>query len=333
MEGTRAPELVGEAGDWINCEPLMLRNLSGKIVLIDFWDYTCVNCLRTLSYVKEWHERYRNWDLVVIGVHTPEFEFAGMRANVRAAVERLGIKYPVLLDNSYTNWNNYANRYWPRKYLVDTDRRIVHDRIGEGGYGETEAAIQQSIRRIHADALLPPVMQPVRPEDAPGAICYPTTPETYAGFRRGTLGNPEGYKPNVAFAYSEPGKHVDGAIYLRGTWRATPEALVHARETSTPEDYLALRYHALEVNAVMRPERNAEPDVFVMQDGKPMLMEDRGEDIRYTSDGHAYVHVDEPRMYRLVRNTRFGQHELRLSSTSDALAIYVFTFGSCEEPS
>lgn len=333
MEGTRAPELAGDTKDWINTEPLLLRNLSGKVILIDFWDYTCVNCLRTLPYIKEWYERYKNWDFLVIGVHTPEFEFAKSRQNVEAAVKRFDIKYPVLLDSDFTNWTNYANRYWPRHYLVGAQRRIVHDHIGEGGYGETEAAIQREIHRVHPEAMLPGVLEAIRPEDAAGAVCYPMTPETYAGFRRGQLGNLEGYQPNIAHTYSDQGKHADGVVYLRGTWKATPEALIHARVTSMPEDHIALRYHALEVNAVIRPEHGSQPfDVFIVQDGKPLQSEDRGEDVKFTEDGQSYITVDQPRMYRIIRNARFGSHELRLSPTSDAFALYAFTFGSCTEP-
>lgn len=332
MEGVRAPELVGDERDWLNSPAIRLRDLRDKVVLLDFWDYTCVNCLRTLPYVKAWHERYSDLGLVVIGVHTPEFEFAKSRRNVSAAVRDLGIAYPVLLDSNYANWENFANRYWPRKFLVDPDRRIVHDRIGEGAYGETEAAIQRQIHRLAPGATMPEPVAPVRPEDVPGTICYPTTPETYAGFRRGTIGNPEGYAPYAAFAYSDPGKRQDGVIYLRGTWRATPEGLIHARETTEPEDYLALRYHALEVNAVIKPERDVEVDVLVLQDGKPLRKEDAGKDIRLTEDGEAYVRVTEPRMYHLVRNERFGSHEIRLHTASDAFGLYAFTFGSCEEP-
>ena len=333
MEGTRAPELVGEAKDWINSEPLMLRNMQGLVVLVDIWDYTCVNCLRSLPYIKEWHARYADWGLVVVGIHAPEFEFGRSRQNVKTAVERFDIKYPVLLDSNMTNWNNFANRYWPRKYLIDTDRRIVHDRIGEGGYGEIEAAIQRLIHRLHPEALLPEVMEPIRPQDETGAACYPITQETYTGYRRGTLGNPEGYQPNVAYDYTDPGRRADGVIYMRGKWKATPDALIHARETHEPEDYIALQYHALEVNAVIKPEHDAPFDVFVAQDNKPLDMEDEGEDVASTRDGLAYVHVDQPRLYHIVRNARFGSHELRLSSTSDAFGIYAFTFGSCREPS
>ena len=334
MESTRAPELVGDLRDWINSEPLLLKDLGGKIVLIDIWDYTCINCLRTLPYIKQWYERYRNWGLVIIGVHTPEFEFAHSRENVEAAVKRLSIKYPVLLDNHRINWDNYANRYWPRKYLVDIDdgRKIVHDRIGEGGYAETEAAIQALIRRKYPQADLPEIMEPLRPEDREGSVCYPTTPETYCGYRRGVLGNGEGYQADTIHTYTDPGKRIDGVLYLQGTWLANPEALIHMRMTQNPEDYLALRYHALEVNAVIRPEHETEFDVFILQDGKPVPIDDRGEDIQYTGNEQSYIHVNEPRMYRIIRNAGFGVHEIRLISTSDAFGIYAFTFGSCEEP-
>lgn len=330
MEGVRAPEISGEEGDWINSPPLRLKNLIGQVVLVDFWDYTCVNCIRTLPYIKEWYERYKNWDFTIIGIHTPEFEFAKLRQNVEDAVRRFDIKYPVLLDSNRVNWDNFTNRYWPRHLLIDTQRRIVHDHIGEGGYGETEGAIQREIRRVHPEAVLPERLEPLRPEDAYGAVCYPMTPETYAGFDRGQLGNLEGYQPNVAHTYSDPGRHIDGVIYLRGTWKAMPEALIHVRETPDYEDYLVLRYHAIEVNAVIKPEHGASPfDVYIQQNDRPLTREDAGEDVKFLDNGEAYIRVDTPRMYNLVRNRIFDSYELKLSTSSDAFGIYAFTFGSC----
>jgi thiol-disulfide isomerase/thioredoxin len=332
MEGTRAPELEAREEDWINTPPLLLRNVAGKIILMDMWNATSLHCLRTLPYLVEWHRRYGDWGLVIIGVHTPEYEFSRSREYVRAAVSRLEIPYPVLVDGDRVNWDNYSTRYRPRKYLIDTDRKIVHDHIGEGGYAEIESAIRRLLYKAHPDAALPEPMQPVRPEDEPGAICYPVTPEVHGGFDRGELGSPEGWRPNVVHTYTDPGKRRDGVLYLRGVWRATPEAVVHGRETRDPEDYVAVNYHAAEVSVVMGPERDAAFDVFVLQDGKPLQAEDRGDDISYAPDGEAYVRVDTPRLYHLVRNVKFGSHEIKLSSTSDQFAVYSFAFGSCKEP-
>lgn len=333
LEGLRAPDLVGGPEDWINSEPLQFSDFPGKAILLDIFDYTCVNCLRTIPYVKEWHERYKNFGLVVIGIHAPEFDFASSRGNVERAVKQLEIAYPVVMDNDYINWSNYANRFWPRKILIDETRRIVHDRIGEGGYGEFESVIQQVVHRLNPGAPMPPLMEPIRPEDREGARCYKATPETYAGYRRGSLGNAEGYHLGKTVNYTDPGEHEDGKIYLRGTWSATNEALIHARRTELPEDYLALQFHAAGLNAVIRPEREgAEFDVFVTLDDEPLPPDRAGDDIRYNHEGFAYIHVDFPRMYSIMDSDKFEPHEIRLATTSDAFGIYAFTFGSCEKP-
>jgi len=324
----RAPEFVGGAPDWINTTPLTLRSLRGRPVLVDFWEYTCVNCLRTLPYIAEWNRRYAGLGLVIVGIHTPEFGFSADRANVEAAVKRLGIRYPVLLDNQRKNWSAYANSFWPHHYLIDAAGRIVYDHIGEGGYGETEQAVQGVLREINPSAKLPPLMAPVRPEDAPGAVCYPVTPELYAGYERGGLGSPEGYTRDTPAMYTDlPSGREDGLLYAHGLWRAEREAMVHARISA--DDYLAIRYHALGVNAVMRSTDGRPLRVYLRQDQAPLSREDAGDDVRFDGEGRAYVTVDAPRMYSLVKNRKFGYRVLQLSSVSDTLALYAFTFTSC----
>jgi thiol-disulfide isomerase/thioredoxin len=331
LEGVRAPELIwNDANDWINSSPIYLKELRGQPVLIDFWDYTCVNCIRTLPYVKAWHDRYSPLGLVIIGIHTPEFKFAANRENVESAVREFDIKYPVLLDNEFQNWQAFANRYWPRKYLIDPGGYIVYDHAGEGDYGLTEQFLQDQIKCTHPDAALPEIIEPVRPTDKPGAVCYPVTPEIYAGFYRGVLGNSVGYQPEKTIPFIDPGDHKDGVIYAHGQWFNGAEFLRHARKTDRPDDYIAVRYHALEANAVIRPAHGKSFDVYVMQDDKPLAPEDKGENIQYR-DGKSFFTVDEPRMYRIIRNREFGSHELKLSSISDSFEIYAFTFGSCEE--
>ena len=146
MSGTlpfagKAPELA--AGSWINSQPLSIADLKGKVVMVDFWTYSCINCIRTLPHMNAWQEKYADKGLIIIGIHTPEFEFEKNYANVKFAVEKYGIKYPVVQDNDYKTWRAYGNSYWPRKYLIDKEGNIRYDHIGEGGYEETEKVIQQ----------------------------------------------------------------------------------------------------------------------------------------------------------------------------------------------
>ena len=195
----RLPPLA--EGEWLNGRPLTSSQLRGQVVLIDFWDYTCINCLRTLPYLKMWHQRYAELGLTIIGIHTPEFGFAQFRPHLAAAVAEYDIPYPILLDNQEKNWSQFAVRAWPTKFLVDTDGYIRLKRQGEGHYQETERAIQTLLRLRQPGVSLPDLLPPLRAEDASGAVCYRPTPELYAGFQGGglfggALGNPEGCMPN-----------------------------------------------------------------------------------------------------------------------------------------
>ena len=329
---THAPELIGGEADWINSPPLNIKNIRGKVVLVDFWDYTCVNCIRTLPYVNEWHKRYAKDGLVIIGVHTPEFEFAKNRANVLEAVKHLGVAYPVLVDSLYKNWDAYANHYWPAKYLIDKDGLIVYEHFGEGNYGDTEARIQQLLKKANPHFVAPPLMGTVRGSDKPGAVCYPTTHEIYAGYSRGELGNSGGLKADQSANYVDSGNHREGILYASGQYLARSENILHSRQTVEPEDYIALKYRAKEVNAVIKSEKGATFRVYLTQDGKPIGKEDKGEDVLYDEQGRSYIQVTAPRMYNLVINNKYGDHDLHLSSPSDSFALYSFTFSSCEVP-
>ena len=323
----RAPEFP-KGVTWLNSLPQTLKQLRGKVVLVDFWEYTCVNCIRTLPYVKEWDRRYRDKGLVIIGVHTPEFAFAKQVNNVRKAVADFALTYPIAVDSGYKIWNAYNNRYWPAKYLIDKNGVIRYSHFGEGNYGNTEAQIQALLKEINPRVALPAVLEALRPEDNDGAVCYPVTPELYAGSLRGELGSrPTGSGGTL---YEAPGEHEDGMIYPHGAWVQGPESLVHTRQTAAPQDYIALKYHALGANVVLKPERGKPIRLEVEQDGKPVARADRGEDIRYDSAGRSYVLVDQPRMYRLAKNAKFGTRELKLLATDEGLGLYSFTFTSCE---
>ncbi len=322
------PDFKGATG-WLNSPPLAMKDLRGRVVLVDFWEYTCVNCLRTLPYVKSWHDKYKDKGLVIVGVHTPEFEFGKSEANVREAAQQLGISYPIALDSDYAIWSAYANSYWPRKYLIDAQGKIRYDHAGEGGYEEFEGHIQELLKEADPRVSLPPVDK-VGDGIPVGAVCYQTTSETYCGYERGTLANPEGYKPGQTVAYRDPGNHQDGKLYAQGRWYNDGESLRHLEALASPDAYLGLRYHAVEVNLVMKPEKSVPAKVHVSLDGQPVPGEYRGKDIRKDSSGMTFVEVIEPRMYNLI-NGKMGTHELRLSTASDGVGLYAFTFGGCEE--
>lgn len=317
---------------WLNSPPLTVAGLKGKVFLVDFWEYTCVNCIRTLPYLKAWHERYNGKGLVIVGVHTPEFDFTKDLEAVRKGAKGFDLKYPIVNDADYKIWNSYGNRYWPAKFLFDSQGRLRYYHFGEGGYGDTEQAIQKLLREVNADVSLPTVMEPIRGEDKPGAVCYPVTPELYGGYLRGVIGNADGFRKEEAATYKDPGKYEDGSLYLEGVWHAGPEGLRHARAISEASDYVALRYHALEVNCVLKPEGGKPIRVVVTQDGKPVPAADRGADLRAAPSGETYLQVEEPKMYAIIKNAKFGAYDLKLACAEPGLGLYAFTFVSCTSP-
>jgi thiol-disulfide isomerase/thioredoxin len=314
-----APALEG--GEWLQHGPVNLGELRGKaVVLVDFWDYTCVNCIRTLPYVVEWHRRYANLGLVIVGVHAPEFSFARDHANVTAAIKKFGIEYPVVLDNDYAIWRAYSNRFWPAKYLIDSQGRIRYYHFGEGSYGETEQQIQRLLGEIDSSLSLPPPMEPVRGSDLPGAFCYRVTPELYLGYTRGQFGNPGGPVQDRPHDYEDPGRHVEGAAYLSGRWTVGPEYA----QADSAEAAISLRYTAKDVNLVLAPPNGAvaRVELELGPDQRP------GEDAR-VEGGTVLISVDRPRMYNLVANDSVLAGELQLRAKDPGLRTFAFTFVSC----
>jgi thiol-disulfide isomerase/thioredoxin len=314
-----APALDG--GEWIQHGPVNLKELRGQaVVLVDFWDYTCVNCIRTLPYVVEWHERYAKQGLVVVGVHAPEFSFARDHANVIAAVKQFGLDYPIVLDNSYAIWRAYSNRYWPAKYLVDSQGRLRYHHFGEGLYQESETQIQKLLRELNPTLELPPPVDLVRDSDRPGAVCYRVTPELYLGYARGQFGNPTGVIHDKAADYADPSRHAEGATYLSGSWTVGSES---ARAESMGAA-MSLRYTSMDVNLVLTPPAGSSARVeVVLGDGQRP-----GEDVKI-ENGRAFVTIDRARMYNLVANESVVPGNLELKALDAGFSAYAFTFISC----
>ncbi len=326
----RAPE-IGRV--WLNSPPLSFRQLRGRVVLVDFWDYTCVNCIRTLPYVQAWHEKYRDKGLTVIGVHTPEFTFAQYESNVERGIREFGLTYPIVIDSNREIWKAFANRYWPTKYLLDKDGYLRYGHFGEGGYIECEQTIQELIRETDSGATLdlPEIMQPLREEDHPGAVCYRPTGELYLGHQRGRIGNEGGFKEDQVAEYEFSQDMKENLFYAGGRWASTAEYFEAAGDA--PHS-LRLRYEASGVNLVMAAPRGTQAEVHLLQDGKPLASEQAGKDVRFrnaTGKTESYVVVDSPRMYFLLRNPEFGEHELELDC-SQGIAAFAFTFTGCVDP-
>ncbi len=205
---------------------LKMKDLRDKVVLIDFWTYSCVNCQRTLPHLKGWQAKYAPLGLLIVGVHTPEFEFEKNVGNVERAIKEFEIEYPVVMDNDYQIWSLYSNNVWPRKFLMDKNGQIIYDHAGEGNYKETEEAIQKALLEVNLKLKFAEAAQ----EEGAGGVCYPTTRETYLGAMRGRSGK---------------------LWNFHGVWKVHPEFIEHERKTENFEDYIEINFEAAEVNLVM----------------------------------------------------------------------------------
>ena len=333
-----APELVGITG-WINTEPFTMEDLRGKVVLVDFWTYTCVNCIRTFPFLRDWHEKYADLGLVIVGVHAPEFEFEKVYENVEQASVEHDLGWPIAQDNDFRTWRAYSNRAWPTKYLVDRNGLVRYAHVGEGAYGETEAKIRELLWETGVCTSHITEGTVKRPNYDPQAGSGTQTRELYAGRYRNLgadlpyIANPEYYEipANTPTNYTDPGGHKNHRLYLHGLWHNGAESVTHARETENLEDYIAINFLGTTVNTVLDFDGGDPFKVYVTLAGHPITPEFSGADIEWEDDGTAYFMVDEPRMYRVVELPSFGGTELRLSSNSDRFSLFTFTFGSYVE--
>ncbi len=314
VEG-RAPEFVG-IERWLNGGPLTIAGLAGKVVLVDFWTYSCVNCVRTLPYVRAWHETYGDKGLVVVGVHTPEFEFEKDAANVHAALKKYGIAYPVAMDNAYATWNAYSNHYWPAHYFVDAKGDVRYHHFGEGNYGHSEEVIKSLLAEA-GTTTTGGVSGTVG-----DAIDFKKigSPETYLGFDRlEYLGSPETVRPGVVTRFTAPKAASLNVFYFVGAWEVAIDGAT-AREADAKIIY---RVRASKVHFVM-DGAGKERRVRVSLDGKPLGEASRGADVGADS----VVTVKEGRMYDLVDGRGdYGEKLLELTFLEPGVKCYAFTFG------
>jgi cytochrome c biogenesis protein CcdA/thiol-disulfide isomerase/thioredoxin len=307
----QAPEFVGNQR-WFNTpgdRPLTLRDLHGRVVLVDFWTYSCINCIRTLPYLKAWDERYRKDGLTIVGVHTPEFPFEREASNVEAAIEENGIRYPVAQDNEQATWNAYGNQYWPAEYFIDAAGRVRYVHFGEGEYGEKENVIRE---------LLAEAGRKVKGKEtsvhavAPSATV--TTPETYLGAARAERFTNPVLSPGT-HSFRAPASLPANEFAFHGRWRIALDSATAAGGSS-----LDLNFGARRVYLVLGSP-GADRKVRVSLDGQPISAAEAGSDVH----GGA-VTVSGQRLYNLVDLPRVGHHVLRLEPEAGVMG-YAFTFG------
>ena len=339
-----APELTGLNG-WLNGEETTIaRELAkGNIVLIDFWTYTCINCVRTLPFLTAWDDKYREHGLIILGVHTPEFEFEKIPANILGAIAEYNIQYDVPIDNDYRTWRAFRNRYWPAKYLIGpTDdgspMGVRYYHFGEGDYDETEHQIRAALEAVGRDLSDVPFGVDVTTPERQN-VGVRQTRELYAGWSRnagsgGPYAGQEEYFLNgrhVPYDYTDipTDQREHNRWYLQGLWTTEQQAIVHARETSNLEDYIALLVRGRTTNVVLTVAEDGRPyDVYVQIDDRWVNPLEAGAHIQYDEAGRSFIRVTENDLYRLLYLPEWSEHELKLSSNSDQFRIFAFTFGS-----
>jgi thiol-disulfide isomerase/thioredoxin len=315
----RAKEISSPDG-FINVDDINITDLIGsQVILVDFWTYSCINCQRTLPYLNAWHEKYGDKGLTIIGMHTPEFEFEEDYGNVSRAVEKFGVKYPVVLDNDFSTWTAYRNQYWPRKYLIDIDGFIVYDHIGEGAYEETERKIQELLneRMItlgEEGDIASEIANPKEDRCSPSG--KPQTPEIYFGaWRNNYFGNGERLKEG-AQSLSIPNEIGQHFFYLDGDWTIDDKHAINSQSGAR----IVINYQAECVFMVAGSDKPVK--MFVLRDGKP-IGNAAGSDVK---DGS--VTVSEETLYRIVEDPEgWGQHTLELIIEGAGLEAFTFTFG------
>lgn len=305
-QGEQAPEVIA-GGEWFNSKPLTIKELQGKVVLVDFWTYSCINCQRTFPYLKKWHEAYKDKGLVIIGVHAPEFAFEKDKENVAQAITDFGLKYPIVQDNDFATWTAYKNQYWPAKYIIDRKGNIRYTHFGEGDYDETEKVIQELLKETGRKD----VSLPIKNTEYDN---YGQTPETYLGYDRvERLATVEEIKRDQIAKYTKQKVFGNDEVAYEGNWEITPES-------ANPEKgaKLHLNFTAKEVFLVIKIKDNpAKVNVFV--DNKKQYF---GKD-----NFNGTVTADKDTLYRLVELPNPGKHMLRLEFEDSNAELFAFTFG------
>lgn len=343
--GDLAPEFSGIT-NWINSSPLTLQELRGNVVLIDIWTYTCVNCIRTIPYIKEWYSRYQDQGLVIIGIHAPEFEFEKLTANVERSMIDLDISWPVAQDNDMKTWDSYGNMYWPAKYVLDKNGVVKYRHFGEGSYAETENAIRILLEdygpnKIDYDN---PLSVDQKVDLSFGQSVLPkVTPELYFGRRRnaGILlsgGTPyivqeeyylDGEQPVVLIV---PDVLSSDKIYLNGEWQIEEENVTHSRDSTDSSDFVAIKYSSKTVNVVMSSSTPTLQKIWVTVNGDWLTDQNKGDDVLLESTGESYIWIDKPQMYKVINHGKYEKDmTLNLATDSMGSQFYAFTFGVYEE--
>jgi thiol-disulfide isomerase/thioredoxin len=313
--------LSGATG-WINSKPLTSSELKGKVVLVDFWDYSCINCIRAVPYVRAWAAKYKDSGLVVIGVHTPEFDFEKDMPNVQKAVQKFNMSYPIALDSNYKIWNAFHNQYWPAEYFIDAKGKVRYEHFGEGDYDKSEQWIQKLLKEANAQPM-PVSIVSVHGEGAQAAADTRDvrSPETYIGYERAEeFSSPGGFKQDAEKTYTEPNHPLLNDWGLAGDWIVHEQAAILASAGGK----IVFRFHARDLHLVMGPSNNGKPARFrVTIDGQAP-----GENHGVDADAQGNGVVTSHRLYQLIRQKgAIKDHTFTIEFENPGVQAYSFTFG------
>ncbi|MCW1930046.1 MAG: redoxin domain-containing protein [Candidatus Kerfeldbacteria bacterium] len=308
-----APEFIGLT-NWMNSAPLTLAELRGKVVIIDFWTYSCINCIRTLPTLTSWYETYKDDGFVIVGISAPEFAFERIPSNVQAAVERYEITYPIALDNDFLTWRAYDNAYWPAKYFIDRQGRLRHTHFGEGDYEESEAIIRALLQEDGATT----VSEDMVSGDVALPISNLQSPETYLGYERAkNFDNAAQRTANMVATYSNNGTPNNNHWSLNGDWNIQDEKITSASDDAQ----LSYTFSAKDVYLVITSDEEA--DIAVELGGQDVNAENAGADV-----ANSIMHIDTDRLYHIVSLPSFASKKTLTLTVPKGVSLHAFTFGS-----
>ena len=315
----KAPNLVG-ISDYLNTTPEKIsKDMENKVILYDIWTYSCVNCIRTLPYITAWDEKYADQGLLIIGIHSPEFEFEKNAENVQVAIEKYGIDYPVVLDNDMKTWKAFENNYWPRKYIADHQGNIRYDHIGEGGYQETEKIIQQLLeersKAMKIEAMSSTSLVSI--EEFEHTLFR--SPELYFGYKfaqnRNQLGSEEGFQQGKIVKYQEPNNIELNKFYPIGNWKNHEDSMQLTEAVGS----IIVSFDAKEVNIVTK--NNAQLEIFL--DGVALTKKYAGSDISFGNK----MDVSKAGMYNIINSETSISHTMEIKIEGKVSQAFTFTFG------
>jgi len=317
-----APEIYGDF--WFNSDPLTIRALQGQVILLCFWDCASESSLHLLEFVQESARRYYDMGLVVIGIHSPEFSFGRDAKLVEKAVKRAGITFPVATDNTLMMRDAYRVQELPAIFLLDRDGGVYLAHSGEGGYERIDRAIQGLLREAGFRGELPMLRESSSADELSRPVYERCTPPVKTGYLHGSLGNVEGYSPELPAEYDDPHLYVEGKFYAQGNWLAKTDAFEF--EGGPEKGYLNLRYNGSGVNVVMSAKRSGAV-MRILQDGMALKAPEGGDDVSSDGEGNSVVVLNEPKLFRVVKNAEFGDHTVTLLPMENGITVYSVSFG------